>query len=294
MATNNAQNNVSSFIPGMTFTGVSYPRCSGHGLASGDNDLYKIVLTMNVGQDGESITVEKLATATGQAPINQDTVINIKNNVVFLTVEKTIDSLGSVAQIPTPETRPLSDDIKDDLEGYDLTEASGIYFNREIRITLPKEGIELIYDMQWGYWQPPQLRAIGRYAIIEIEDGCVATHIITDSTFIQSNNPTRVSHTATKQARVATDSAIGQYSYTTDLILLKLTTLKDASTILCCITADDTIVDLEGSSFRVAKATSIPRRAVDNLAIGQCEKAPVGDSTTNISVTNVAILDRHV
>jgi hypothetical protein len=138
-------------------------------IGAGDNDLYKIVLTMNSAQDGESITVDRLATATGQAPINQDTVINIKNNVVFLTVEKTIDSLGSVAQIPTPETRPISDDIKDDLAEYDLTDASGIYFNREIRITLPREGIELIYDMQWGYWQPPQLRAIGRYAIIEID-----------------------------------------------------------------------------------------------------------------------------
>jgi hypothetical protein len=138
-------------------------------VGAGNDDFYRINTTLSADQSGETITVEKLATATGQAPINQDTVINIKNSVAFLTIEKTIDTLGDIQNIASPQTRPISDDIKDDLARYDITDAAGIYFNRELRIALPREGIELIYDMQWGYWQPPQYRAISRYAIIEVD-----------------------------------------------------------------------------------------------------------------------------
>lgn len=142
-------------------------------ISAGEDYWYEVRMELNNDQQGETITVKKLPTATGQAALNQGVVVPIKNNVAFLSFEPTVDTLGNVENVVTQRSLPVSDDIRDDLEAYDLTNASGIYWRRELRFCLPKEGIELIYDLQHGFWQPPQYTPIASYDVI---DGVLCGH----------------------------------------------------------------------------------------------------------------------
>lgn len=136
-------------------------------ISAGTDYWYEVRMTLAADQATETVTVKRLPTATGQAAIGPDAVVYIKNNVAFLSQEPTIDTLGNVENVTTQRSLPISDDIKDDLEAYDLTGASGIYWRREVRFALPNEGIELIYDLQGGYWQPPQYTPISCYDVID-------------------------------------------------------------------------------------------------------------------------------
>lgn len=138
-------------------------------IGAGRDDYYKISMELNGAQDGESVVIKKLKTAVGQAPINQGSIVNIKNAIAFLSFEKTIDTLGRVERIEGPQARPISDDIKDDIEAYDITDAHGTYWKRSLYYVLPQESVMLIHDLQHGYWQPPQVFAFSRLAIIEID-----------------------------------------------------------------------------------------------------------------------------
>lgn len=143
-------------------------------ISGGRDDWYKIEMILSADQTGETITVRKLKTATGQAAISQDAVIKIKNNIAFISFEPTIDTLGRVENIEGPETTPISDDIKKDIESYDLTNAHGLYAVRNMYIALPAEGKMIIYDLQDRLWQPPQTIPVRRLALIDIDgDGIV-------------------------------------------------------------------------------------------------------------------------
>ncbi len=136
-------------------------------IGAGTDYWYEVRMTLAADQATETVTVKRLSTATGQSALNQECVVYIKNNVAFLSQEPTIDTLGNVENVTTQRSEPISDDIKDDLEQYNLTGASGVYWRREMRFALPAEGIELIYDFAGGYWQPPQYTPISCYDIID-------------------------------------------------------------------------------------------------------------------------------
>jgi len=136
-------------------------------ISAGEDLWYKISFKLNADQDGETVVIDRLKTATGQAALNQGAVIQIKNNVAFLSFEGTIDTLGNIENIATTQSVPISDDIKDDLDSYDLTGAHGLYYERAMYIAIPRESIMLIYDVRYEYWQPPQIMAFSRMAVID-------------------------------------------------------------------------------------------------------------------------------
>lgn len=143
-------------------------------ITAGEDDVYKVSFQLSATTTGdENVTITKLKTATGQAARSQAAVVNIKNAIAFISFEPTIDTLGRIENVQGgPESVPISDAIKDDLEAYDLTDAHGVYYRRNLFFALPAEGIVLIYDMQNQYWQPPQYLPVGRLALIDIdEDG---------------------------------------------------------------------------------------------------------------------------
>lgn len=142
-------------------------------ISAGTDYWYEVRMTLAADQATETVTVKRLPTATGQAALNPNSVVYIKNNVAFLSQEPTIDTLGNVENVTTQRSLPISDDIKDDLEAYDLTGASGIYWRREVRFALPAEGIELIYDISSAFWQAPQYTPISCYDVI---DGVLCGH----------------------------------------------------------------------------------------------------------------------
>ncbi len=129
---------------------------------------YKITFKVNSSLTGEEIRVRKLPTATGQAAQSQASIISIKNSTAFITFEPTLDTLSRITAVDTPQSKELSYAIKKDMISYDLTDANGIFYQNQIFIAIPKEGLVIIYDIEQGLWQPPHNLPIGRLALIDI------------------------------------------------------------------------------------------------------------------------------
>lgn len=136
-------------------------------VTAGDDDWYKVYMEFTSDQGGQSVIVKKLKTAPGQAAISQSAVTPAKNTIVYLSKEKTIDTLGNIENLSNTQNVPISDDIRDDIEAYDLTGAHMKYYRRSFFLALPAEGVVLEYDMRFGYWQPPQYFPVARLAIID-------------------------------------------------------------------------------------------------------------------------------
>jgi len=136
-------------------------------ISGGDNDWFRVFTELTSDQLGERINIKRLKIAPGQAAPSQGAVAHIKNNIAFLNVEKSFDTLGNIENVETTQNVPLSDDIRNDIENYDITDVHALYFRRSVFIALPREGLVLEYNMRFGHWQPPQELPVRRLAIID-------------------------------------------------------------------------------------------------------------------------------
>jgi len=169
-------------------------------VTAGKNDWYQINFTLSSDNLKEAITVQKLKSGTQQAAQSQEMIGNIKNSIIFISNEPTLDTLGRIENIITPQSVPISDPIKIDFDGYDFTNAHVKYFRNQTFVALPAESLVLIYDHESGYWQPPQTLPIRRLAIIggEIYGHCSAvpeTYKLFDPT-VQTDNGNPINHVA--------------------------------------------------------------------------------------------------
>lgn len=140
----------------------------------GTEDEYLVTFTQSSDLTTENISISKQKTGTGLAARSQECVATIRNAILFLTQEPTLDMIGHMALgIDVPKTVPLSDPIKDDIEAYDLTDASMKYVQRNLYIALPKQATYLIRDFQNNYWQPPQ---VASYSFFSVIDGELCAH----------------------------------------------------------------------------------------------------------------------
>lgn len=135
-------------------------------ISAGDDDLYKVEVVLSADQEGEAITFKKLKTSPGAGTISHGGVAAIKNGIVILGNDKTLDILSNVENISNEQNVPISDDIRDDFLSYNINDADMLYSDRSLFITLPHEGLLLEYDMRFGYWQPPQTISLSRLARI--------------------------------------------------------------------------------------------------------------------------------
>lgn len=138
-------------------------------ISAGKSDWYQTEITLQAvsGSFKEDISIKKLKTAPQQAAQDKDLVANIKNSVVFISNEPTLDELGRIEDINTPQSQPLSDPIKPNFDRYDFTGGDMIYYRNSIYISLPKEGLILIRDLANGFWQSPQQLSISKFSIYE-------------------------------------------------------------------------------------------------------------------------------
>ncbi len=136
---------------------------------AGLDDLYKIDFVLTSDGGGESIVITKLRAGAGQSAISQKAIIPVKNGVMYFTNEKTLTWLTSVQNIFTPQSLPTSDPIKDDFDSYDLTGATGVFFENEIWIAIPAESLVYRYDFDKALWQTPQTIPVASFSIIKNE-----------------------------------------------------------------------------------------------------------------------------
>jgi len=166
-------------------------------MSAGKSDWYatKIELQNSGSSFIENVTVEKLKTAPQQAAKGKDLTANIKNSVVFISNEPTLDDLGRVENINTPQSNPLSDPIKPDFDSYDFTGGDITYWKNQVFIAVPQEGLVLIYDLDNGWWQPPQQMPIAKFSIYQnkllghSKDTTETYELFPDNTFSDKGNP---------------------------------------------------------------------------------------------------------
>lgn len=131
---------------------------------------YTTQLILGSDQTTETFQVQRLKTTAQEAAQSQALIGKIKNKVVFISNEPTMDELGLIEGINNyPQTVNISDPIKLDFDVYDFTDGSVFYFQYFIYIAIPRSGVTRIYNMVTKNWEAPQTFPFARFSIIEGE-----------------------------------------------------------------------------------------------------------------------------
>lgn len=138
-------------------------------MSAGLDQWYLTVFTPSADLTKESLSVKRLKTSSQQAARSQAAIAKIKNEIVFISKEPTLDTLGRVEQITTPQTKPLSDPIKTDFDSYNFTNVHLRFHKSFLYIALPGEGLVLIRNLEKGFWEAPQTLPISRFSVISGE-----------------------------------------------------------------------------------------------------------------------------
>ena len=117
--------------------------------------VLEIVYTLSADQTKEYREFNRLATAPMQGIIAPLAKVRVKNSMMYITQEKTLDTLQFVENISDEQVLPLSDLIKNDFDATDFTGASISYWERNILIAAPASNIVFMYDLERGLWQAP-------------------------------------------------------------------------------------------------------------------------------------------
>lgn len=108
----------------------------------------------------ENAELKRLKTTTGQAAQAQNMVTKIKNNIVYVSYEPIICSLGNIANyLNVPQVVDISFPIVNDIDKYDFTGGSVFYTKQFVFVAIPKHSLFLMYNMtnpQDPYWEAPQ------------------------------------------------------------------------------------------------------------------------------------------
>ena len=114
----------------------------------------------------ETFLIKRLPTAPRMAAQSQELIAKIGNEIVFVSNEPALVSLGNVQDQETPKFRYLSDEIKSDFDDYVFTNGHLKYHKRLLHLCLPSEGLDHPYNVKEGFWEPPQVLPVRRFAII--------------------------------------------------------------------------------------------------------------------------------
>ncbi len=126
--------------------------------------------TSTVGVTYQQVNTPKLKTGRAQGAQSQAFVSHMKNDIITVTNEPTIDTFGRVTGIlETPQTTNISDPIKLDVDRYDFTGGSIFYHRYYIYVAVPAEELVLMYSLTTKSWEAPQQLPISRFYVVEGE-----------------------------------------------------------------------------------------------------------------------------
>ncbi len=144
------------------------------------NALPPISAIINI--DVVTPTLNRLKTSDLQGAQSQAFVAKNKNDVIFVSFEPIVNSLGRVDNVVlTPQTADLSFPIVNDMNAYDLTDGCIFFHQNFIIVAVPKEGLIRLYNMTKDttssnptnspihYWEAPLTMPISRFSIIDGE-----------------------------------------------------------------------------------------------------------------------------
>lgn len=139
-------------------------------ISAGSDQMYQTKFTLSSDLAKESFEIIRLKTGGQQGAQSQQMVTKMKNDWVLITNEPTMDTLGRIANVVlTPQTTNLSDSIKLDFDNYDFTDAQVFYFRYFIYVSIPRELVLRVYNLEKKYWEAPQILPIAAFSIIDGE-----------------------------------------------------------------------------------------------------------------------------
>lgn len=126
--------------------------------------------TSTVGVTYEQVNAQLLKNGRRQGAQSQAFASHMKNNIITVTHEPTIDMIGRMENyFETPQTKNISDSIKLDVDQYDFTGGSIFYYRYNILVAIPVEGIVLLYGLNTNSWEAPQTLPITRFYVVDGE-----------------------------------------------------------------------------------------------------------------------------
>ena len=82
---------------------------------------------------------------------------HINDDLVYITVDKKLNTLGRKIYMEKPQTGYLSDSVKLDFDEASFIGGRIKYINKNLYISSPKEGFMFNFDTEEGYWNPPKM-----------------------------------------------------------------------------------------------------------------------------------------
>lgn len=144
--------------------------CRGFGQQNGVMEIFTdkhLVYEVEVAQgqyvNTEEIRVRRLKTSNGQGAMSQELITEIKNGIIYITREKTVDILSDIESFSSVQAKPINDVVQADFDNFDYSDAKMMYHKRNLYITFPKNATVMIYNLERGFWQPPQKMVIGGF-----------------------------------------------------------------------------------------------------------------------------------
>ncbi len=142
-------------------------------VSSGQDSWYESATTDSADLLTQDFGFDKLKTTGLQSAQSQALITKIKNKLVFLSFEPIINTLGTETNyLNDPQTNDISYPIVNDINGYNFTDGSMIYFKQFVYVAVPRENRVLIYNMTNPanpYWEAPQVMPISRFSVIDGE-----------------------------------------------------------------------------------------------------------------------------
>jgi hypothetical protein len=126
---------------------------------SGKNRAYRGFFEVSPGAsaDRENFTIKPLLVAEGQGAISQELIGKIKQSIVWVSNNKELVELGQVQNLPSPQSRPISDPIQPDFYSATFTNGQIKFWRGYLLVTAPVDGKVWIYDVESRFWNPPQV-----------------------------------------------------------------------------------------------------------------------------------------
>ncbi len=150
-------------------------------ISAGKDQWYSTQFQLSSDLASETLTIQRLKTTTQQGAQSQALTSKIRNNVVFVSFEPILNSLGRVSDVVlTPQVSDLSFPIVDDMNSYDFTDGDVFYYRNYIYVAIPQESVVRVYNMTNAqdsansdvsdpnfYWEAPLTLPISRFSIID-------------------------------------------------------------------------------------------------------------------------------
>lgn len=138
-------------------------------ISASKDQWYKIVFQLSADNTAETLVINRLKTTAQEAAQSQGLIGKIKNSVIYVSFEPTLDTLGRLENLDTPQSKALSDSIKKDFDSYDFTGGDIIYHRNRFYITAPNDSILLEFNLERGFWEAPHTLPAGKLSIIDSE-----------------------------------------------------------------------------------------------------------------------------